>query len=399
MHAQDGAAIYKQRCEQCHNNPAPHVPSLESIKAMSGAAIQATLTSGPMKMQGAGLSSADVSALIGYIGPTGGSETASSAPARTCESQPRAPGKLDVAQWNGWSTDISNSRYQESAAAGVTAEMVPKLKLKWAFNLGDVTDARSQPAVWGHYLFVGSNSGVFYALNADSGCTAWAFKAASGIRGGASIGEAKGKPAVFFADGQATMYALDAQSGALIWTVKSVDHFASVATTAARYYRGVLYQGFSSFEEVVAGDPKYKCCSFRGSLVALNASTGEKIWHTFTITDPAKPPRQTQRGPSNSVLRARASGRLRPLTSALGFYTWRPEITSRILRCAPATPCSPSISKPVNCFGPPNPSQATCSMTAACSRRPATARPSTDPITILDNRRSCLICTTVREYS
>ncbi|MGH9655818.1 MAG: c-type cytochrome, partial [Bryobacteraceae bacterium] len=67
LRAQDGAAIYKQRCAACHDNPAPHAPSLGTIKAMSGRAIYTALTSGVMKTQAAGLSTAQKIALIRYI--------------------------------------------------------------------------------------------------------------------------------------------------------------------------------------------------------------------------------------------------------------------------------------------------------------------------------------------
>ena len=116
-------------------------------------------------------------------------------------------------------------------------------------------------------------TGALYALDAESGCTLWGFPAASAIRGGVAIGDAAaGTPAVFFSDSAANVYALNAQTGKLIWKVRPVDHFATVATATPRYYNGVLYQGFSSFEEVVGGDPKYQCCTFRGSVVALNAA-------------------------------------------------------------------------------------------------------------------------------
>jgi mono/diheme cytochrome c family protein len=39
LQAQDGAAIYQERCAACHNSPAPSVPSLKTIQAMSGETI------------------------------------------------------------------------------------------------------------------------------------------------------------------------------------------------------------------------------------------------------------------------------------------------------------------------------------------------------------------------
>jgi polyvinyl alcohol dehydrogenase (cytochrome) len=202
---------------------------------------------------------------------------------------------------------LTNSRFQDAASAGIAATDVPKLKLKWAFNLGDVTVARSQPAVVGSRVFIPTQTGVIYALDVKTGCTYWGFKADQGIRSGASIGEANGKPAVFFADGGANMYALDADTGALLWKIRPVDHYATTVTATARFYKGVVYQPFASFEEALGGDPKFECCTFRGSVVALDASTGKKIWQTFTIAEPAKPVRKTssgtqQNGPSGAAV-------------------------------------------------------------------------------------------------
>src|SRR5262245_62214513 len=69
-----------------------------------------------------------------------------------------------------------------------------------------------------------------------------------------------------------------------------------MGTATPRVHNGVVYQAYSSFEEVLAGDPKYQCCTFRGSVVALDAATGKKIWQTFTIPDSAKPTSKTASG-------------------------------------------------------------------------------------------------------
>ena len=134
-----------------------------------------------------------------------------------------------------------------------------------------------------------------------------------------TIGEANGTPAVFFSDAGATMYALNAQTGELIWKVRPVDHFATMATATPRFYKGVVYQPFSSFEEALGADPKFECCTFRGSVVALDAGTGKKIWQTFTIPEAAKPTRKSSGGnPARWVLRAPASGRAPTIDEQLG---------------------------------------------------------------------------------
>jgi polyvinyl alcohol dehydrogenase (cytochrome) len=309
LSAQDGAAIYKERCAKCHDMPAARVPSLATIKAMSGEAIYVALTNGLMKTQAEGLSTPELFALIGYIAPTGGTQAA--APpvfTPTCKSESAFHVAANSPQWNGWSTSATNSRFQDAASAGLTAADVPKLKLKWAFNLGDVTTARSQPAVLGGRVFIATATGAVYSLDADSGCTRWGYQAGTGgVRSGLTVGEANGAPAVFFGDTGANIYALNVQTGELIWKVRPVDHFASMATATPRYYQGVIYQPISSFEEVMGPDPKYGCCTFRGSVVALDASTGKKIWQSFTILEAPKPTRKNpagtqQFGPSGAAV-------------------------------------------------------------------------------------------------
>ena len=174
--AQDGAAIYKERCASCHDTPAPRIPSLSTIKGMSGEAIYLALTRGVMKTQADGLSSAQIFALLGYIAPTGGARAAAPQVTPTCGTQPAFSANANTPEWNGWSTKITNSRFQDAASAGLTAADLGRLKLKWAFNLGDVSEARSQPAVLGRYVFIGATTGALYALDADSGCTLWGFR-------------------------------------------------------------------------------------------------------------------------------------------------------------------------------------------------------------------------------
>ena len=287
--AQDGVQIYKDHCAKCHDMPAARVPSLAAIKEMSPEAIYGALSSGAMKTQAADLSTPEIFALIGYIAPTGGTHTAAPTLTPTCKGDMAFRAVGGAPEWNGWSPSVTNSRFQDAAGAKLAATDVGKLKLKWAFHLGDVTVARSQPVVVGGRLFITTGAGAVYALDADSGCTRWGFQAAPGLRSGVTAGEANDAPAVFFSDGGGTMYALNAQTGTLLWKVRPVDHYATMATATPRYYKGVIYQPYASFEEALGADPKFQCCTFRGSVVAMDANTGKKLWQTFTISDRAKP--------------------------------------------------------------------------------------------------------------
>ena len=298
LSAQDGAAVYKERCASCHDMPEGRTPPLSAIKAMTGEAVFAALSSGVMKTQAEGLSAPQFIALLGYIAPTG----SASAPAvtRTCAADASlSPEAFTAAmkgpRWNGWSTSVTNSRFQDARSAGLTAARTPALKLKWAFNLGAVTSVRSQPAIVGGRVYVATPTGGVYALDASTGCTYWRF-ATGQIRSGVTVGDAAGGPAVFFPDVGGTMYALNATTGALIWKTKPVEHFATMATASPRVHAGVVYQAFSSFEEVLAAGEAYQCCTFRGSVVALDAATGKKIWQTFTIPDAPSPTRKSPTG-------------------------------------------------------------------------------------------------------
>ena len=148
--AQDGAAIYQERCARCHDTAAPRVPSLSTIKGMSGEAVYTALTSGVMKRQAEGLSSAELFALIRFLGPSGGSQAGSvSDVARTCKEEAKSEAGKAMGRWDGWGNSLTNARFQDGNSAQVSAADVSKLKLKWAFNLGEVAEARSQPTVAG----------------------------------------------------------------------------------------------------------------------------------------------------------------------------------------------------------------------------------------------------------
>src|SRR5262249_14711877 len=52
---------------------------------------------------------------------------------------------------------------------------------------------------------------------------------------------------------------------------------------------GRLYVPASSSEEGLAANGQYPCCTFRGSLSALDAATGAVVWKSYTIPDEPKP--------------------------------------------------------------------------------------------------------------
>jgi polyvinyl alcohol dehydrogenase (cytochrome) len=200
--------------------------------------------------------------------------------------KPFSPGTGD---WNGWGVDQVNSRYQPQPA--LSAADIPKLKLKWAVGFPGDMRAVGQPAIVGGRVFVGSQKGVIYSLDAATGCIYWTYDAGNITRTALMIVRA-GNPArwvVFFGDSGGSANALDAQTGQSLWKTKLDDHIAARITGTPIFHKGRLYVPVASGEELMSSNtPKYECCKFRGSLAALDANTGRLVWKTFTVTDPAK---------------------------------------------------------------------------------------------------------------
>jgi polyvinyl alcohol dehydrogenase (cytochrome) len=210
-----------------------------------------------------------------------------------CSSNPALTDPAAGLHWNGWGAGISNTRFQPANQARLSAADVPKLKLKWAYGVANVTQSRSQPAIAGGRLFMASDSGVVFALDPKSGCTYWTFKAQAGIRAAISVG----RRAIYFADTKANAYAVDRATGAQLWVRRVDDHAFAKSTGAPTLHDGRLYVTVAGVgEETSATRPDYQCCTFRGSVSALDATTGEVIWKAYTIPDTPKPRGKTATG-------------------------------------------------------------------------------------------------------
>lgn len=314
--AQDGATVYNAHCATCHDSAAERVPPQSALRAMSVPRMLAALESGVMKTVGDTLTAQERYAVAIYLAtPAAKAVPVPASGFCSGEAQGPSPARLSEAAsgWSGWSTDATNTRFQRAAAAGITAADVPKLKLKWAFGLGDQADARSQPAVLGNRIFFGTQDGAVYSLDARSGCIHWTAKADGDIRSALVVGPiaASGpankrgakstskngrQMAVYFGDRHANAYALDAATGKLLWKVHVEDHFAALITAAPLLHNGVLYVTVASFEEILPPLPTYACCTFRGSVVALNAATGERLWKTYTVAQAPQPTEKNKAG-------------------------------------------------------------------------------------------------------
>jgi polyvinyl alcohol dehydrogenase (cytochrome) len=285
-----GEKLYQTRCAMCHEMPAPPFMNRFNLKAMAPENIVNALTTGLMRAQGENLSRAERVAVAEFLT----AKRMGTSPPTGSNPCPNRPSKdFSGPQWNGWGVDLDNSRFQPSAAAMITAEQVPKLKLKWAFGFPAAFTAYAQPVVAGNRVFVGSVAGIVYSLDASTGCTYWSFQADAAVRTAISIGPDN---VAYFGDLRAQAYALDAVTGKLLWKKTLDPHPVARITGAPKLYQGRLYVPVSSREEWAAAGPGYRCCTFRGNIVALDAKTGNEIWRTYTVNEPAKLVETTELG-------------------------------------------------------------------------------------------------------
>ncbi len=110
-------------------------------------------------------------------------------------------------------------------------------------------------------------------------------------------------------------YAVNTATGSLLWKAELDQHPFAMISGAPKLYDGRLYVPVSSAEELGGINPKYPCCTFRGSVSALDAKTGNVIWKTYYDRDPRaghlEPMRQ---GRKCWDLQAQPYGLLRPST-------------------------------------------------------------------------------------
>ena len=159
--------------------------------------------------------------------------------------------------------------------------------MKWAFGFPGELSADAQPAIAGGRVFVGTQSGTVYALSAATGCVHWTFQADAAVRAAVTIAPIQpgdgSRVAAFVGDRSGFVYALDAATGTQIWKVRVDDHPFARVTASPTVHDGRVYVGVASGEETAGAVGDYQCCTFRGSLVALDAATGAQVWKTFTI--------------------------------------------------------------------------------------------------------------------
>ncbi len=297
-----GVNQYFNNCASCHesNDPGHQAPKTAVLKRMTPERILEVMTTGSMRSAAASLSDQDKRLIAEWVAGrkidtdlVGAAEKMPNA----CASHP-AVRESNAPAWNGWGVDYRNSRFQTAAAAGLSPGQVSRLQLKWAFGFPGATALYTQ-TVYDGRLYVTSNAGYVYSLDAETGCLHWSFRAQSAVRSGFTIGRlSKTDPrlAIFFGDIHGTAYALSASTGEELWKTLTDPHPLARITGTPVLFEGRLFVPVASLEEPESGQADYNCCTFRGFMSALDAATGREIWKTYTIPDVPKVVGKNSRG-------------------------------------------------------------------------------------------------------
>ena len=196
-------------------------------------------------------------------------------------------------QWRIAGQNLSNT-WSQPAEHSIGLANVKNLSPKWVFTTGG--DVSATPTVGGDAVYFPDWGGNLFAVKKNSGQLIWSHKISEydGVDGAISrvspavdgdrliIGDILSSKAVH---NGANVMALDRQTGTLRWITQVDSHPAAIITGSPVVFKGVVYIGVSSSEEALALNPAYACCSFRGSIVALDAKSGAILWKTFDMPD------------------------------------------------------------------------------------------------------------------
>jgi polyvinyl alcohol dehydrogenase (cytochrome) len=284
--APSGQTLYEVRCKSCHESVASHAPSRAALRVRPKAEIVKALTEGSMATMTLGMSPDDIGAIADYLTGAGGDAgraTISPVDAPCATRPPITPGAAD---WLSAGGSPVNHRFQAHPA--FAAADVGRLKVKWAFS---ISHANSQPVVVGDWLWI-AGSGKVYALDARTGCVHWAAAGISSRPTPAPVKTAASPSGWALIVGQRdrVVTALDAATGKAIWASQVLEtHPAAGITGSPVVAGGRVFVPISSLEEGSSASPAYPCCSFRGSVAALDLATGKTLWKSHTITEPMRP--------------------------------------------------------------------------------------------------------------
>lgn len=284
---ESGETVYNDQCASCHSAPTDlRTPARAALGSFTPTSIYNALTQGIMQPQGAALTEVQRLAVIEFL--TGRAYNAARVERLSqCESAMTAPDLASASNWNGWANGEGSARHQSAAGTRLNASNVDALELAWTFGFEDASNSRAQPTVVDGVVYLGSNSGNVHALDLQTGCAYWTFVATSEVRGALSLvySDELARTLVVGADVSNRVFALDAMTGEKLWHADVDTHPLARSTGSVLVADDKVFVPVSSAEVAIAGNPAHACCTFRGSMAAYSLRTGEQLWHAYVMDE------------------------------------------------------------------------------------------------------------------
>jgi polyvinyl alcohol dehydrogenase (cytochrome) len=198
--------------------------------------------------------------------------------------------------WQSAGGNRQNTRYQQSENT-LSVSNVANLTVKWSFTTGG--DVSATPAVDTDTAYFPDWAGNLYAVNRFTGQQRWVVSIP--VASGVPYDKVRATPAVtadkvivgtqgsILVPGGgfgAKVLAFNKSTGALLWSTVADTHPSAIITQSATVFDGKVYVGVASQDEALAAFiPGYPCCSFRGSMLALDETTGAILWKTYMVPE------------------------------------------------------------------------------------------------------------------
>lgn len=285
-----GSAIWSGTCAACHDTGMARAPARIILQQMTPEAIYKVLTSGVMAPMTPSLDDREKRVVSEYIAgrPFGSTKAAAML---KCEGKAEIFDRSAPTSYPYWGVDKGNTHFIPDDKAGISPENVGDLELKWAIAIPNATRVRSQPAFAGGAVIIGGQDNTVRAFDEKTGCLRWSFESDAEVRTGIVVqswnkDDAKANPLAFFGDVTGNAYAIEAFTGKQVWKISADDHASTTLTGTPAFYQGVVYIPVSSLEEGAASTAGYPCCTFRGSILAVDAATGNTRWRTYLVPEP-----------------------------------------------------------------------------------------------------------------
>jgi polyvinyl alcohol dehydrogenase (cytochrome) len=215
-------------------------------------------------------------------GPDSGAPDAAPVFEATVPAVPQPDCSADSQDWPMFGHNVCNTG-SSFAGQNINKDNVGKLKTKWVYQAAGEVSAT--PAVVGGSVYEPDWGGSITRLDVATGNVVWT-KSVGVLVGANAPGAVTSRTTplvvgqnVIIGTNGAQLVAFDKDSGATQWKATLGEYAASTITGSPGFDGNRIYVGIASGQEA------YSCCTFRGSVVAVDASTGNVVWRTHTIRD------------------------------------------------------------------------------------------------------------------